>query len=89
MSWEEVTEADRRGLLEHSREFLDLFWDIAKMEQQTRLEATEKLLEYLRARPEVWLVWDGAARGRHVVARAGGLVAADRWPRLCLHRGRK
>ncbi|XP_058531543.1 myb-binding protein 1A [Ochotona princeps] len=52
MSWEEVTEADRRGLLEHSREFLDLFWDIAKEEQQTRLEATEKLLEYLRARPE-------------------------------------
>ncbi|KAM5273503.1 myb-binding protein 1A [Ctenodactylus gundi] len=46
------TPADRHGLLEHSREFLDFFWDIAKPQQQTRLEATEKLLEYLRARPE-------------------------------------
>lgn len=45
--------ADRHGLLKHSREFLDFFWDIAKPEQETRLEATEKLLEYLRARPEV------------------------------------
>lgn len=45
---------DRQGLLQHSREFLDFFWDIAKPQQETRLEATEKLLEYLRARPEVW-----------------------------------
>ncbi|XP_054431834.1 myb-binding protein 1A [Pteronotus mesoamericanus] len=44
--------ADRQGLLKHSREFLDFFWDIAKPEQETRLEATEKLLEYLRARPK-------------------------------------
>uniref|UniRef100_A0A2K5QLT5 MYB binding protein 1a n=1 Tax=Cebus imitator TaxID=2715852 RepID=A0A2K5QLT5_CEBIM len=42
--------ADRHGLLKHSREFLDFFWDIAKPEQETRLAATEKLLEYLRAR---------------------------------------
>ncbi|XP_004638356.1 myb-binding protein 1A isoform X2 [Octodon degus] len=47
-----ATSADRHGLLEHSREFLDFFWDIAKPHQQTRLEATEKLLAYLRARPE-------------------------------------
>ncbi|EHB05782.1 Myb-binding protein 1A [Heterocephalus glaber] len=47
-----ATSADRHGLLEHSREFLDFFWDIAKPQQQTRLEATEKLLTYLRARPE-------------------------------------
>lgn len=44
--------ADREGLLKHSREFLDFFWDIAKPQQETRLEATEKLLEYLRARPQ-------------------------------------
>ncbi|KAM6163421.1 myb-binding protein 1A [Rhynchocyon petersi] len=44
--------ADRHDLLQHSREFLDFFWDIAKPEQETRLEATEKLLEYLRARPK-------------------------------------
>ncbi|XP_057356994.1 myb-binding protein 1A isoform X3 [Manis pentadactyla] len=44
--------ADRQGLLKHSREFLDFFWDIAKPQQETRLEATEKLLEYLRTRPE-------------------------------------
>lgn len=44
--------ADRHGLLKHSREFLDFFWDIAKPQQETRLEATEKLLEYLRARPK-------------------------------------
>ncbi|XP_059236003.1 myb-binding protein 1A [Mustela nigripes] len=44
--------ADREGLLQQSREFLDFFWDIAKPEQETRLEATEKLLAYLRARPQ-------------------------------------
>nr|XP_030859100.2 myb-binding protein 1A isoform X2 [Gorilla gorilla gorilla] len=44
--------ADRYGLLKHSREFLDFFWDIAKPEQETRLAATEKLLEYLRGRPK-------------------------------------
>ncbi|XP_032695914.1 myb-binding protein 1A [Lontra canadensis] len=44
--------ADREGLLQQSREFLDFFWDIAKPEQETRLEATEKLLSYLRARPQ-------------------------------------
>uniref|UniRef100_A0A2K5NU33 MYB binding protein 1a n=1 Tax=Cercocebus atys TaxID=9531 RepID=A0A2K5NU33_CERAT len=44
--------ADRHGLLKHSREFLDFFWDIAKPEQETRLAATEKLLEYLRGRPK-------------------------------------
>ncbi|XP_025218486.1 myb-binding protein 1A isoform X2 [Theropithecus gelada] len=43
---------DRHGLLKHSREFLDFFWDIAKPEQETRLAATEKLLEYLRGRPK-------------------------------------
>ncbi|XP_008853862.1 myb-binding protein 1A isoform X2 [Nannospalax galili] len=47
----EAPHADRHGLLEHSREFLDFFWDIAKPQQETRLEATEKLLEYLRTRP--------------------------------------
>ncbi|XP_055453247.1 myb-binding protein 1A [Psammomys obesus] len=47
----ESPQGDRRGLLEHSREFLDFFWDIAKPEQETRLQATEKLLEYLRTRP--------------------------------------
>ncbi|XP_012666405.1 myb-binding protein 1A isoform X2 [Otolemur garnettii] len=44
--------ADRHALLQHSREFLDFFWDIAKPQQKTRLEATEKLLEYLRTRPQ-------------------------------------
>jgi len=44
--------ADREGLLKQSREFLDFFWDIAKPEQETRLGATENLLEYLRARPQ-------------------------------------
>ncbi|KAM4843480.1 myb-binding protein 1A [Thomomys bottae] len=48
----EETSADRHGLLEHSREFLDFFWDIAKPQQETRLQATEKLLEYLRTRPQ-------------------------------------
>ncbi|XP_048221117.1 myb-binding protein 1A [Perognathus longimembris pacificus] len=48
----EATNGDRHGLLEHSREFLDFFWDIAKPQQETRLEATEKLLEYLRTRPQ-------------------------------------
>ncbi|KAK2105070.1 Myb-binding protein 1A [Saguinus oedipus] len=43
--------ADCHGLLKHSCEFLD-FWDIAKPEQETRFAAT-KLLEYLRARPQM------------------------------------
>lgn len=47
----EAPQGDRRSLLEHSREFLDFFWDIAKPDQETRLRATEKLLEYLRTRP--------------------------------------
>lgn len=51
--------ADPHGLLKHSREFLDFFWDIAKPQQETRLEATEKLLEYLRTRPQVW--WQASA----------------------------
>lgn len=49
----EAAQGDRRNLLEHSREFLDFFWDIAKPDQETRLRATEKLLEYLRTRPSV------------------------------------
>lgn len=53
--------ADRHGLLQHSREFLDFFWDIAKPQQETRLEATEKLLEYLRTRPQVG--WQGLGQG--------------------------
>ncbi|KAG3270132.1 MYB binding protein 1a [Ictidomys tridecemlineatus] len=51
VSTQDATQADRHGLLEHSREFLDFFWDIAKPHQETRLEATEKLLDYLRTRP--------------------------------------
>ncbi|XP_042298459.1 myb-binding protein 1A [Sceloporus undulatus] len=35
-------------LLGQSRQFLDFFWDLAKPEQETRLEATEGLLGYLR-----------------------------------------
>lgn len=54
--------ADREGLLQQSREFLDFFWDIAKPEQETRLEATEKLLAYLRARPQVRRRAGGARR---------------------------
>lgn len=62
---------DRHGLLQHSREFLDFFWDIAKPQQETRLEATEKLLEYLRARPTVGT--DGVAGGlrQAVLCRPG------------------
>lgn len=75
--------ADRHGLLEHSREFLDFFWDIAKPHQQTRLEATEKLLAYLRARPEArWWAWDGAPpRSR---PRSGGGPRA--WDKIALSR---
>lgn len=61
-----ATPEDRHGLLEHSREFLDFFWDIAKPQQQTRLEATEKLLAYLRTRPEAR--WWGLGQGRTVAA---------------------
>lgn len=63
---------DREGLLQQSREFLDFFWDIAKPEQETRLEATEKLLGYLRARPQVRRRAGGARlTGQGLVARGG------------------
>ncbi|XP_018408889.1 PREDICTED: myb-binding protein 1A [Nanorana parkeri] len=38
-----------RGVLQQNREFLDFFWDIAKPDQEVRLKATEKLIEYLKA----------------------------------------
>ncbi|NWR61807.1 MBB1A protein, partial [Bucorvus abyssinicus] len=40
--------ADPRGVLRQGRAFLDLFWDIAKPEQEVRLAATENLLRHLR-----------------------------------------
>ncbi|XP_053941170.1 myb-binding protein 1A [Cuculus canorus] len=43
---------DPRGVLRQGRAFLDLFWDIAKPEQEARLEATERLLRHLRERRE-------------------------------------
>ncbi|NXX11367.1 MBB1A protein, partial [Podargus strigoides] len=39
---------DPHGVLRQGRAFLDLFWDIAKPEQEVRLAATENLLQYLR-----------------------------------------
>uniref|UniRef100_A0A803XLN0 MYB binding protein 1a n=1 Tax=Meleagris gallopavo TaxID=9103 RepID=A0A803XLN0_MELGA len=42
------TEDRYRGVLRKGRAFLDLFWDIAKPEQDVRLEATENLLRHLR-----------------------------------------
>ncbi|XP_030318389.1 myb-binding protein 1A [Calypte anna] len=43
-----VAAADPRGVLRQGRAFLDFFWDIAKPEQEVRLEATESLLRHLR-----------------------------------------
>ncbi|XP_068766551.1 myb-binding protein 1A [Struthio camelus] len=43
-----VAGADARGVLRQGRAFLDLFWDIAKPEQEVRLAATESLLRHLR-----------------------------------------
>ncbi|KAM9370658.1 myb-binding protein 1A [Phaethornis superciliosus] len=43
-----VAAADPRGVLRQGRAFLDFFWDIAKPEQEVRLEATENLLRHLR-----------------------------------------
>ena len=74
--------ADREGLLKHSREFLDFFWDIAKPQQETRLEATEKLLEYLRARPQVR--WRGPGQGAACLRRrsGGGGGGGGSWARV-------
>lgn len=74
--------ADRQGLLKHSREFLDFFWDIAKPQQETRLEATEKLLEYLRTRPEVWWRGPGLRRApQNMRRRAPGVGPGGAWSR--------
>ncbi|KAJ1184813.1 hypothetical protein NDU88_001615, partial [Pleurodeles waltl] len=40
--------SDSRRVLQQNRLFLDFFWDIAKPEQELRLEATEGLIRYLR-----------------------------------------
>lgn len=40
--------SDSRRVLQQNRLFLDFFWDIAKPEQERRLEATEGLIQYLR-----------------------------------------
>ncbi|KAL7836131.1 hypothetical protein AOLI_G00274150 [Acnodon oligacanthus] len=40
--------SDPDGVLKRSRELLDLFWEIAKPERETRLQAAEKLVEQLK-----------------------------------------
>uniref|UniRef100_A0AAR2LMA0 Myb-binding protein 1A-like protein n=1 Tax=Pygocentrus nattereri TaxID=42514 RepID=A0AAR2LMA0_PYGNA len=45
--------SDPDGLLKRSRELLDLFWEIAKPERETRLQAAEKLVEQLKKSGEV------------------------------------
>ncbi|XP_062398833.1 myb-binding protein 1A-like protein [Sardina pilchardus] len=40
--------ADSEGILKRNREFLDIFWDIAKPERDIRLKAIESLIEYLK-----------------------------------------
>lgn len=65
--------ADPRGVLRKGRAFLDLFWDIAKPEQDVRLEATENLLRHLRDGGEVRKCGWGAAGLRAVRVRAGRL----------------
>ena len=45
--------SDPDGVLKRSRELLDLFWDIAKPERDTRLQAAEKLVEQLKKSGEV------------------------------------
>ncbi|XP_069470834.1 myb-binding protein 1A [Ambystoma mexicanum] len=44
----EPQHTDTRRVLKQNRVFLDFFWDIAKPEQELRLEATEGLIRYLR-----------------------------------------
>ncbi|KAK2110641.1 hypothetical protein P7K49_010387 [Saguinus oedipus] len=80
--------AYRHGLLKHSREFLDFFWDIAKPEQETRLVATEKLLEYLRARPKVERrVWGrGRALPDKEAAAGPGIWDRGTWSRTWMPR---
>ncbi|KAK6475399.1 myb-binding protein 1A-like protein [Huso huso] len=39
---------DAKGILKQNREFLDFFWDIAKPEQEIRLQAIENLVQYLK-----------------------------------------
>lgn len=44
---------DAKGILQQNREFLDIFWDIAKPEQDTRLRAIENLIQYLKESEKV------------------------------------
>lgn len=84
-----VRPADRHGLLKHSREFLDFFWDIAKPQQETRLEATEKLLEYLRTRPKVGVAMPGVGSvyvSAKMWRRAPGIGTGDTWSRTWMPR---
>ncbi|XP_044141145.1 myb-binding protein 1A [Bufo gargarizans] len=38
-----------RSVLQQNRQFLDFFWDIAKLDQDVRLAATENLIQYLKS----------------------------------------
>lgn len=71
--------ADREGLLKQSREFLDFFWDIAKPEQETRLEATEKLLDYLRAVGKL----EGFVHGRPLILFTSSRLLGAAWGMDC------
>lgn len=76
--------ADPRGVLRQGRAFLDLFWDIAKPEQEVRLAATENLLRHLRDGGKVrggpggmegWM--EGGRRGR--VPRGARRLPKNAW----------
>lgn len=66
---------DPRGVLRQGRAFLDLFWDIAKPEQELRLAATESLLRHLREGRKVRRgprLRQAGRRGRGCGQAAGG-----------------
>lgn len=73
--------ADPRGVLRKGRAFLDLFWDIAKPEQEVRLAATENLLRHLRDGGEVRR---GAAAGGRRGCDPAGVCAGRPCHRLAL-----
>lgn len=77
-----VVVVDPRGVLRQGRAFLDLFWDIAKPEQEVRLAATENLLRHLREGRKVRRGPRPRRAGRR--GRGCGQAAGGRGPSLRL-----
>lgn len=66
------------GVLQQNRVFLDFFWDLAKPEQEVRLQAVQNLIRYLKTSDQVREERGGEwISRRSVINEAVGYVTAE------------